>query len=58
MKASNVKALVAMSEFFTYITTPEELSQILKRVYDLEDTTRDRMILNNLSRELEKALAK
>jgi len=56
MKANNVKAIVAMSEFFTFNTTPEELSEILARASRLEDTVRDREIMCSLGHELAKAL--
>lgn len=56
MKASNLKAVIAMSEFFTYKVSPKELIQIMQRVYDLEDTTRDRELLHSLANDLTKAI--
>ncbi len=56
MKASNVKAVIAMSEFFTYNVTPEEFIQIMQRASTLEETTRDREIMRSLAHELNKAL--
>lgn len=56
MKASTIKAVLSMSEFFTYNVTPEEFSQIMQRASILEETTRDREIMHSLAQELHKAL--
>lgn len=58
MKAANIKAIIAISEFFTYQVPAAEFAQIIQRASDLEDTTRDREILQSLAKSLQKALAK
>lgn len=56
MKPNVIKATVVISEFLTYIVTPEEFAEILHRFSSLEDTTRDREIMTALAHEFDKAL--
>lgn len=56
MKANNIKAVIAMTEFFTYHVAPEEFAQITQRFANLEDNGRDRDVIKDLAGLLRDAL--